>query len=98
MATAGEADCSLASKCMDFCQALASQGLPFLLLHRYNLCLAPGVQGEGEVGAHVEGEVKGESLAGQCLAKVHALGGQGTVSFTRGGHFILLLNYRNAEA
>ena len=29
MATAGEADCSLASKCMDFCQALASQGLPF---------------------------------------------------------------------
>ena len=29
MATAGEADCSLASKCMDFCEALASQGLPF---------------------------------------------------------------------
>ena len=29
MATTGEADCSLASKCMDFCQALASQGLPF---------------------------------------------------------------------
>ena len=29
MATAGEADCSLASKCMDFCQALASQGIPF---------------------------------------------------------------------
>ena len=29
MATAGEADCSLASKCMDFCQALASQGLLF---------------------------------------------------------------------
>ena len=29
MATVGEADCSLASKCMDFCQALASQGLPF---------------------------------------------------------------------
>ena len=29
MATAGEADFSLASKCMDFCQALASQGLPF---------------------------------------------------------------------
>ena len=29
MATAGEADCSLASKCMDFCQTLASRGLPF---------------------------------------------------------------------
>ena len=29
MATPGEADCSLASKCMDFCQALASQGLSF---------------------------------------------------------------------
>ena len=29
MATTGEADCSLASKCMGFCQALASQGLPF---------------------------------------------------------------------
>ena len=29
MAITGEADCSLASKCMDFCQALASQGLPF---------------------------------------------------------------------
>ena len=29
MAIAGEADCSLASKCMEFCQALASQGLPF---------------------------------------------------------------------
>ena len=29
MATTGEADCSLASKCMDFCQALASRGLPF---------------------------------------------------------------------
>ena len=29
MATPGEADCSLASKCMNFCQALASQGLSF---------------------------------------------------------------------
>ena len=76
----------------------SSSSSSLLLRPRCSLCLAPGVQGEGEVGAHVEGEVKGESLAGQCLAKVHALGGQGTVSFTRGGHFILLLNYRNAEA
>ena len=69
-----------------------------LLRPRCSLCLAPGVQGEGEVGAHVEEEVKGKALAGQCLAKVHALGGQGTVSFTRGGYFILLLDYGIAEA
>ena len=64
------------------------QGVPALLC----------VQGEGEGGAHVEGEVKREALAGQCLAKVHALGGQGTVSFARGSHFILLLNYGITEA
>ena len=47
---------------------------------------------------NVEGELKREALAGQCLAKVHALGGQGTVSFARGSHFILLLNYGITEA
>ena len=75
-----------------------SWGAWLLLCHRASLCLAPGVQGEGEGGAHVEGEVKREALAGQCLAKVHALGGQGTVSFARGSHFILLLNYGITEA
>ena len=57
-----------------------------------------GVQGEGEGGAHVEGEVKSEALAGQCLAKFHALGGQGAVSFARSSNFILLLNYGITEA
>ena len=75
-----------------------SWGAWLLLCHRASLCLAPGVQGEGEGGAHVEGEVKREALAGQCLAKVHALGGQGTVSFAHGSHFILLLNYGITEA
>ena len=44
--------------------------------------------GEGEVGAHVQGEVESLALGGQCLAKFHALGvGQGEVNFTRLSHF-----------
>ena len=59
-----------------------------LVHHKCSPCLAPGVQGVGEGGAHVEGEVKWEALAGQCLAKFHALGvGQGEVNFTRLSHF-----------
>ena len=45
-------------------------------------------EGEGEVGAHVQGEVESLALGGQCLAKFHALGvGQGDVNFTRCSHF-----------
>ena len=47
--------------------------------------LAPGVQGEGEVGAHVQGEVESLALGGQCLAKFHALGGQGRILFSHFG-------------
>ena len=73
-------------------------GGTYLLLGHWASCLSPGVQGEGEPRADGQGEVEGLALLCQCLAKVHALGGQGTVSFTRGGHFILLLNYGIAEA
>ena len=47
--------------------------------------LPPGVQGEGEGGADGECEGEGLPLAGQHLAEVQALGGQGMV--TRRCHF-----------
>ena len=57
-------------------------------------CLAPGVQGEGELGPNGEGKVEDLALAGQCLAKSHTLGGQGGWVFST--HFLsLLLNYEN---
>ena len=49
--------------------------------------LSPGVQGEGEVRTDDQGEVEGLALAGQCLAKIHALGGQGGVNITHCSHF-----------
>ena len=57
------------------------------LFHRALHCLTPGVQGEGEGGTHVEGEMKSLALAGQCLAEVHALGDQGQVDITHCSHF-----------
>ena len=49
--------------------------------------LSPGVQGEGEVRTDDQGEVEGLALAGQCLAKIHALGGQGGVNISHCSHF-----------
>ena len=73
---------------------LCVEGLSFFLStgsaasQRQSQSLAPGVQGEGEGGAHVQGEVESLALGGQCLAKFHALGvGQGDVNFTRCSHF-----------
>ena len=44
--------------------------------------LAPGgVQGEGEGRTNRKREVEDLALAGQCLAEVHALGGQSGVYF-----------------
>ena len=49
--------------------------------------LAPGgVQG-GESRTNSKEEVEDLALAGQCLAEVHALGGQGGASFTHCSHF-----------
>ena len=51
--------------------------------------LAPGgVQGEGEGRTNRKGEVKDLALAGQCLAEVHALGGQGGIYFIHCSHFV----------
>ena len=50
--------------------------------------LAPGIQGEGEVWTNHNGKVKGLALAGQCLAEVHALGGQGGIYFIHCSHFV----------
>ena len=71
---------------------LCVEGLSFFLstgsAASQSQSLAPGVQGEGEGGAHVQGEVESLALGGQCLAKFHALGvGQGDVNFTRCSHF-----------
>ena len=63
-----------------------------LLLGVWACCLTPGVQGEGEVRTGGQGEAEGLALAGQCLAKIHALGGQGGVNITHCSHFDLLLN------
>ena len=56
-----------------------------------------GVQGEGEVGAHVQGEVESLALDGQCLAEFHALGDQeGGAVFIDCSHFRgLVLKYKN---
>ena len=51
MATEGEADCSLASKCMDFCQALASQGLPFHFSHNMGPDFTFSLDTRGKAGA-----------------------------------------------
>ena len=73
---------------------LCVEGLSFFLStgsaasQNQSQSLAPGVQGEGEGGAHVQGEVESLALGGQCLAKFHALGvGQGDVNLTRCSHF-----------
>ena len=54
-----------------------------------------GVQGKQEGGANVEGEGETVSLAGQRLAKGHALRGQGRLLLThcRSSHFQLYLNH-----
>ena len=62
-------------------------GAFLLLAHKASHCLAPGFQGEGKAGAHVEGEVESLALDGQCLAEVHALGNQGRVDITHCSHF-----------
>ena len=50
--------------------------------------LAPGgVQGEGEGRTNRKREVEDLTLAGQCLAEIHALGDQGGVSFNHCSHF-----------
>ena len=46
-----------------------------------------GVQREGEGRTNIQGEVENLTLAGQCLAEVHALGDQGGVNFNHCSHF-----------
>ena len=65
-----------------------------LLVHLAFEGLAPGVQGEGEVGANREGEVEDLALADQRLAEGQTLGGHGVFSTSSGAHFwSLLLNH-----
>ena len=72
---------------------LSPPGIPLegggacLLLGYWACCLAPGVQGEGEVRTNGNGEVEDLALAGQCLAKVQALHEQGGANFGHCSHF-----------
>ena len=68
-----------------------------LLLDHWASCLSPGVQGEGEPRADGQGEVEGLALLCPCLAKVHALGGQGGVNITHCIHFDFTSELRNSS-
>ena len=70
---------------------LCVEGLGFFLFPLTFQGLAPGVQGEGEVGANREGEVEDLALADQCLAEGQTLGCQGVCSTSSGAHFWRLL-------
>ena len=50
-----------------------------------------GVHGEREGRANVEGKLEGHAMAGQCLAEIQTLDGQGGVAHS--SHFSVLLNH-----
>ena len=83
---------------------LSPPGIPLegggacLLLGYWACCLAPGVQGEGEVRTNGNREVEDLALAGQCLAKVQALGGHGGASLVHSSNISAVIFFKTCAA